>query len=148
MKPAHIAALVLLGAGVHGCFYTHGNVNLRSFGDGAISFEREPVGVPGAQQLGRVRASARGYLLSSCSDVADRAVERLIAATRERGGNRVAEFRFRGHWTSLQEPVCRRNWKYLWLLVPAFLPVPTSATVSGVAIYDPRAGEVSVPESE
>jgi hypothetical protein len=50
---------------------------------------------------------------------------------------RIVDIHFRGHWRWIQEPVCRRSPSYALLVVPALLPVPTSVTVYGEAVYDP-----------
>jgi hypothetical protein len=114
--------------------YWEGRVDLRRFGDQLMMDDP----APSARNLGRIKASARGWLFESCDPILERAIENLLRRTRDRGANRVARFRFRGHWTWIGEPVCRRNWSYLKLIVPAFLPVPTSATVGGVAVHDPE----------
>jgi hypothetical protein len=72
--------------------------------------------------------------------VAERALTTLLAKGQARGGNRVLHTHFRGHWRWMQEPVCRTNLSYLLFIVPAFLPVPTSVTVYGEALYDPAGG--------
>jgi hypothetical protein len=128
-----LAALVLFGA--TGCFYTHGNVNLLRHEDPVVTFEAHDRRDGALRNLGRVRATARGWLFEDCDAIAERAVARLATAGSARGGNRISGFRFRGHWTWISEPVCRRNLSYVLLIVPAFLPVPTSATVSGIAIH-------------
>jgi hypothetical protein len=143
--PGIIPAILAGAVGATGCFYTHGNVNLRAFENPTVRLERAEKS-DSVQNLGRVRGSARGWLFEGCDTVAYRAVTRLLEAARGRGANRVSSFRFRGHWTWISEPVCRRNVNYVWLIVPAFLPVPTSATVSGVAIHDAALEAVSAKE--
>jgi hypothetical protein len=128
-----LAISVLVGA--TGCFYSHGNVNLLRHEDPVVRFEAHDRKDDALRNLGRVRATARGWLFEGCDAVAERAVARLAAAGSARGGNQISGFRFRGHWTWISEPVCRRNLSYVLLIVPAFLPVPTSATVSGIAIH-------------
>ncbi len=128
---APLAALAL------GCFYTHGTVNLLEFEERGLSLSRSDKSDPSLRNLGRVRATARSYLFSSCDGTARRALDELLDEARRTGANRVTGVRFRGHWYWMSEVVCRRNLNYAWLIVPAFLPVPTSATVSGIAIHDP-----------
>jgi hypothetical protein len=48
----------------------------------------------------------------------------------------MVHIHFRGHWRWIQDPVCRRGLGYALLIVPAFLPVPTSVSVYGEAVYD------------
>src|SRR4030095_110142 len=120
-----------------GCFYTHGTVNLLRFEERGLSFARADRADPSLKNLGRIRANARSYLFSSCDATAARALDELLDQARRTGATRVARVRFRGHWYWMSEAVCRRNVNYVWLIVPAFFPVPTSATVSGTAIYDP-----------
>jgi hypothetical protein len=120
-----------------GCFYTHGTVNLLRFEERGLSLTRADKSDPSLRNLGRVRATARSYLFSSCDVTAARALDELLDEARRTGANRVTRVRFRGHWYWMSEAVCRRNLNYVWLIVPAFFPVPTSATVSGIAIYDP-----------
>lgn len=117
--------------------YWQGNVDLRRFGE---ELTIEPP-APSARNLGRIKASSRGWLFESCDPILERAIENLLARAHSRGANRIATFRYRGHWSWLEEPVCRRNWSYLKLIVPAFLPIPTSATVGGVAVHDPTVHE-------
>jgi hypothetical protein len=127
----HLAALTT------GCFYTSATVNLRDFEVRGLGMERFRERDDTVQHYGRVRVTARTWAFGSCDEVAERALESLLAKGQARGGNRVVHTHFRGHWRWMKEPVCRRNLSYLLLIVPAFLPVPTSVTVYGEAVYDP-----------
>jgi hypothetical protein len=89
------------------------------------------------QDYGRVRVAERTWAFASCDEVAERALTKLLAKGQGRGGNRVVHTHFRGHWHWMQKSVCRRNLSYLLLIVPAFLPLPTSVTVYGEAVYEP-----------
>jgi hypothetical protein len=133
---AALAAAMVLSAG---CFYTRGTVNMIEFERRGLSFTKAPKSDATLRNFGRVRANARSYLLSDCSQTAVRALDELLAEAGRTGANRVSGVRYRGHWYWMSEPVCRRNLNYLLLIVPAFLPIPTSVTVSGTAIYDPAA---------
>lgn len=119
-----------------GCFYTGATVNLRDFEERGLSMERFDKHDTTMRHYGRVRVAKRTWAFGSCDQVARRALDALLAKGLARGGNRVVHTHFRGHWRWVQEPVCRRNLSYLLLVVPAFLPVPTSVTVYGEALYD------------
>ena len=129
-------AFLLAGASL-GCFYTSGTVNLLDFERAGLSLVKPDSGDASLRKLGRVRAASRAHLFGSCDDTARSALEKLLQKARRTGANRVTSVRFRGRWHWISEPVCRRNVNYLLLVLPAFLPVPTSVTVSGIAIYDP-----------
>lgn|GEM_PF-4499891 len=120
-----------------GCFYTSGTVNFRDLEGRGLSLERLDERDESVRHYGRVRVAERTWLFGSCDDAAEDALEKLLAKARARGANRVLQTHFRGHWRWMQEPVCRRNLSYLLLVVPAFLPVPSSVTVYGEAVYDP-----------
>jgi hypothetical protein len=127
-------SLIVMASG--GCFYTSGTVNLLELERQGLTLAKSDKKDPSLKNLGRVRASARSYLFGSCDATATRALEALLAKGRRTGANRVTGIRFRGHWYWMSEPVCRRNVNYVLLIVPAFLPVPTSVTVSGIAVHD------------
>lgn len=129
--------LALLALATAGCFYTGATVNLRELEAQGLGMERFRKRDTTLEHYGRVRVAERTWLFGSCDEVAERALVKLLERGRARGGNRVVHTHFRGHWRWMQEPVCRRNLSYLLLVVPAFLPVPTSATVYGEAVYDP-----------
>jgi hypothetical protein len=145
MKPGFLAAIApaLLSAG---CFYTSTTVNLREFDARGASMERFRKNDESIQHLGRVRATGRTWLFGDCAVAADAALAKLLDRARSRGANRVLNTRFRGHWKYITEPVCRRNLNYVWLIVPAFLRVPSSVTVSGEAVFDPAFQPATVSE--
>jgi hypothetical protein len=116
--------------------YTSATVNLRDFEARGLSMERFNKRDTTMQHYGRVRVAERTWAFGSCNEVAERALDALLAKGQARGGNRVVHTHFRGHWRWMQEPVCRQNLSYLLLIVPAFLPVPMSVTVYGEAVYD------------
>ena len=122
-----------------GCFYTGATVNFRDFEVRGLSMARFNKRDTSLQHYGRIRVAERTWVFGSCDEVAERALTTLLAKGEARGGNRVVDTHFRGHWQWMQEPVCRRNLSYLLLIVPAFLPVPTSVTVYGEAMFDPAA---------
>jgi hypothetical protein len=126
-----IGLAALLG-GASGCFYTRTSVNLRSFAERGVTLRAVDREAPEVEAFGRVRATQRTYLFGSCEQAAHGALEKLLGNARKLGANRVGNLRFRARWRSIREPV-----NYAWLIVPAFLPVPTSVTVSGEAVYDP-----------
>lgn len=134
-----VAAALIVGcfALTTGCFYNSVTVNLRDFEERGLSMERFNKRDTSVQHYGRVRVAARTWAFGSCDEVAERALTKLLAKGQARGGNRVVHTHFRGRWRWMQEPVCRRNLSYLLLIVPAFLPVPTSVTVYGESVYDP-----------
>jgi len=125
-----------------GCFYSSASVNLRDFEARGVSTKRTHkretrVRDTRVQNYGRVHATERSWIFGSCDEIAERALSALLAEGVARGGNRVLNTQFRGHWRWMQEPVCRRNLAYLLLIVPALFPVATSVTVYGEAVYDP-----------
>jgi len=122
-----------------GCFYTSATVNLRDFDARGLTMARFSEGDTSVQHNGRVGVAERTWAFGSCDEVVERALTTLLAKAQARGANRVLHTHFPGHWRWIQEPVCRRNLSYALLLVPAFLPVPTSVTVYGEAVYDPSA---------
>ncbi len=121
-----------------GCFYTHATVNIVELERQGLSFAKISKHDVSARKLGKARANDRSFLFADCDAMAARALERLVANTRRMGGTQVAGVRFAGRWTWISEPVCRRNYWYAFLVVPLFLPVPMSVTVSGVALQDPE----------
>jgi hypothetical protein len=139
MLRAAVAVVVGCMASSTGCFYTSATVNLRDFEARGLSMERLNKRDTQMQHYGRVRVAERTWAFGSCNEVTERALTKLLAKGQARGGNRVVHTHFRGHWRWMQEPVCRRNLSYLALIVPAFLPLPTSVTVYGEAVHDPGA---------
>jgi hypothetical protein len=137
-QAAAALALAFLGL-TTGCFYTSATIDLRDFEARGLSMARFNKTDTTVQHYGRVRVAERTWAFGSCDEVAERALSKLLAKGQARGGHRVVHTHFRGHWRWMQEPVCRRNLSYLLLIVPAFLPVPTSVTVYGEAVYDPAA---------
>jgi hypothetical protein len=132
------AALCLAAAALAsaGCFYTRTTVNLREFAERGVTVRAVDRKVPEIEPYGRVRATQRTWLAGSCETAARGALEKLLGNAHKMGANRVGTLRFRARWRSVREPVCRHNLNWAWLIVPAFLPVPTSVTVSGEAFYD------------
>jgi hypothetical protein len=111
-------------------------VNLRNFEARGLSMARFDERDTTLQHYGRVRVAERTWVFGSCDEVAERTLTTRLAEGMARGGNRVVHSHFRGHWRSIRQPVCRRNLSYLLRIVPAFLPLPTSVTVDGQAVYD------------
>jgi hypothetical protein len=131
-----------------GCFYTSATVNLRDFEARGLSMAQLEKHDPTVHPYGRVRVAERTWAFGSFDELAERALTRLLAEAQARGANRVVHAHFRGHWRSMQEPVCRRNLGYLLLIVPVFLPVPTSVTVYGEAVYATAAGSRTLGHGE
>ena len=138
VKLATALGLAALCGASAGCFYTRTSVNLREFGARGVSLRPVDRKAPGIESYGRVRARQRTYLFGSCEAAAEGALEKLLANAGKLGANRVGNLHFRARWRSVREPVCRHNVNWAWLVVPIFLPVPTSVTVSGEAFYDPE----------
>jgi hypothetical protein len=139
MERATAVLVVVVGclALTTGCFYSSANVNLRDFQARGLSMVRFSKRDTTVQHYGRVRVTERTWAFGSCDEVAERALTTLLAKAQARGANRVLQTHFRGHWRWIQEPVCRRNLSYALLIATAFLPVPTSVTVYGEAVYEP-----------
>jgi hypothetical protein len=137
VKAARVLVLAALAGGSSACFYTRTSVNLREFAERGVTLRAVDAKTEGVEPFGRVRATQRTHLFGSCEAAAHGALEKLLGNARKLGANRVGTLRFRARWRSIREPVCRHNLNYVWLIVPAFLPVPTSVTVSGEAVYDP-----------
>jgi hypothetical protein len=137
VKALPALGLAALLGGASGCFYTRTSVNLRDFSERGVTLRAVDREAPEVEAFGRVGATQRTYLFGSCEQAAHGALEKLLGNARKLGANRVGNLRFRARWRSIREPVCRHNLNYVWLIVPAFLPVPTSVTVSGEAVYDP-----------
>ena len=137
VKPSTVLGLVALCGVSSACFYTRTSVNLREFGERGVTLRPVDRKAPGIEPYGRVRATQRTYLFGSCEAAADGALEKLLVNAGKLGANRVGNLHFRARWRSIREPVCRHNVNWAWLIVPLFLPVPTSVTVSGEAFYDP-----------
>src|SRR5262245_50828159 len=70
------------------------------------------------KELGRITATERSWLFSSCDALGQGALEKLANSAALRGANLVSELRFRGRWKWLQEPVCRQNFTWGLLVVP------------------------------
>jgi hypothetical protein len=138
VKLAAALGLATLCGVASGCFYTRTSVNLREFGARGVTLRPVDRKAPGIESYGRVRATQRTYLFGSCEAAADDALEKLLTNAGKLGANRVGNLHFRARWRSVREPVCRHNLNWAWLIVPIFLPVPTSVTVSGEAFYDPE----------
>ena len=88
-----------------------------------------------SRELGRVSATTRTWLFGSCEEAMEEALSTIAEATRARGGERLSRLRFRAKFNWTRDPVCRRNFTYAVLVLPLFLPFPTSVTVSGVPEY-------------
>jgi hypothetical protein len=138
VKLTTVVGLAALAGASSGCFYTRTSVNLREFADRGVSLRPVDRKDPDVESFGRVRATARTHLFGSCEQAAHGALEKLLANAEKLGANRVGNLHFRARWRSIREPVCRHNLNWAWLVVPIFLPVPTSVTVSGEAVYDPE----------
>jgi hypothetical protein len=115
-------------------------VDLLEFDRRGVSLAKIDQREQSARKLGTVRASERSFLFGNCDTLAKNALEELLANARASGGNRVVNVRFRGRWTWKSEVLCRRNAGYVFLVIPAFLPIPMSVTVSGVLLHDPERG--------
>ena len=136
MHPLRSTLAFLLIAASTGCFYAHATVNVVDLeSQGLVLEESRPPPIQ-ARQLGKARANERAFLFSDCDALANQALEKLLQNVRRMGGTGVARVRFLGRWSWVAEPVCRRNYYYGFLLVPLFLPVPMSVTVSGIAVRD------------
>jgi hypothetical protein len=129
--------MILLAALSAGCFYTHATVSVLELERQGLSLANPDPADAAARKLGRAWANDRSFLFADCDAMASRALAKLIENTNTMGGNRLAGVQFLGRWSWISEPVCRRNYWYSLLIVPLFLPVPMSVTVSGVAIQDP-----------
>lgn len=144
VKAAPALWLAAAALAASGCFYTRTTVNLREFGERGVTVRAvDRKEASDLEPYGRVRATQRTYLFGSCEGAAHGAVEKLLVNARKMGANRVGTLRFRARWRSIREPVCRHNLNWAWLVVPAFLPVPTSVTVSGEAFYDASLGSAA-----
>jgi hypothetical protein len=134
---SRLLLLTVLAALSAGCFYTHATVNILGLERQGLSLADPDPSDLASRKLGMARANDRSFLFADCDAMASRALAQLIENTTRMGGNRLAGVQFLGRWSWISEPVCRRNYWYSLLIVPLFLPVPMSVTVSGVAIHDP-----------
>ena len=146
MRKRWSAAVALLSLFAMGCTsYSIISIDLRQLQDvgrdGVSISMQGPDDVVGrgarrqavSETLGHVSGSARTWMFANCEAAAEAALSELAAQARARGSEHVTSLRFRSKWRWVREPVCRRNYTYALLLIPLFLPVPSSVTVSGVA---------------
>jgi hypothetical protein len=120
-----------------GCCDTRATVDLRAFHQMGVSLQSYDERDESLEYFGRIKVAQRTYIFGDRDAAMDGALRKLKTQAEQMGANRVIGTRFRGRWRYLMEPWCRRNLSYLFLIVPAFLPIPTSATLYGRAVYDP-----------
>ena len=113
-------------------------IDLRALRDQGVHGVRIDFAESKAAHLGHIRIIERSWLFGSCTALGSEAIDELASEAVIRGADQVSELKFRGKWTWLKEPVCRRNFTWALLLLPLALPVPLSVEVSGEA-YDTQA---------
>ncbi|SRR5580765_4055430 len=108
----HIAVLVALV--VSGCVYSTADVHYREHPE--LTSIRLATGgrrTPQPPNLGMVRARAVSW--NSCDDAVGEAMRDMLADSRALGGSTVMETRFRGRYTWVAFPACRRTPFTLWM---------------------------------
>ena len=119
------------------CSYHNARLNFRELEQSGVFVATAPVLSTEARLFGKIEVNQRGFYFASCSQLASAAVSRLRSEAIARGGNVVREVRFRDRRIWSTSPRCRRNFTYVLLIVPMFLPFPQSVRVQGEAVFDP-----------
>ena len=109
------------------CATHHAHYSYADFGDETPVSTAAVKGDPVAM----VEGKEGGYVWTSCTEQSRAAVRKLIQQTRAKGGNAVAEVKWKAGGG--KTPSCRKRWGYVLLPILLFTPAFSSAQVEGVA---------------
>ena len=132
-----LAVTIVVALTSSACSYHNAHLNFHDLERSGVFVASAPALSADARSFGQIEINQRWFYFLSCSDVAERAVRRLHGEAVARGGNILTkvQFRDRNDWTT--SPRCRRNFTYILLIVPMFLPFPQSVRVRGEVVFDP-----------